>query len=264
MSPPAAQPLGPVGPPLTGRQIMSQDWVDLTFLHWRVDPGVVAPLMPRGVRPDVHDGSTWVGLVPFTISRAGVGRGPAVPWWGTFPETNVRLYSIDEQGRRGVVFRSLEASRLAVVLGARTVFNLPYRWARMSITRSVVEDLELDYRTSRRLAARGARRAAGGAPVGGRVLVRVGDRIAEPAPLQLFLTSRWGLHTSLFGRTVYVPNNHGVWPLHEATLLHRQDTLVAAAGLPGVVDTPPESVLFSPGVHAFFGLPHLAGRPRAS
>src|SRR6185312_3963150 len=114
----------------------------------------------------------------FTISRAGVGRGPAVPWLGTFPETNVRLYSIDEQGRRGVVFRSLEAGRLAVVLGARAVFNLPYQWARMSITRSVVDDLELDYRTSRRFAGRSAGRAAAGAPVGGRVVVRVGARIA--------------------------------------------------------------------------------------
>mgnify|MGYP001032299708 CR=1 FL=1 len=43
MSPPAEQPLDPVGPPLTGRQIMSQDWVDLTFLHWQVDPAVVVP-----------------------------------------------------------------------------------------------------------------------------------------------------------------------------------------------------------------------------
>ena len=64
---------------------MSQDWVDLTFLHWRVDPAVVAPLMPRGVRPDVHDGSTWVGLVPFTISRAGVGRGSGRPLVGHVP-----------------------------------------------------------------------------------------------------------------------------------------------------------------------------------
>ena len=60
-----------------------------------------------------------------------------------------------------MVFRSLEASRLAVVLGARAVFHLPYQWARMSITRSVVDDLELDYRTTRRFPARGARRAAG-------------------------------------------------------------------------------------------------------
>jgi len=156
---PEEQSLDPVGPLLTGRQIMSQDWVDLTFLHWRVDPALVAPMMPRGVRPDVVDGSTWVGLVPFTIHRASIGRGPAVPWLGTFPETNVRLYSIDSRGRRGVVFRSLEASRLAVVLGARAVFALPYMWAQMSITRSVVDDLELDYRTTRRFPGRGARRA---------------------------------------------------------------------------------------------------------
>jgi len=259
---PEEQSLDPVAPMLTGRQIMSQDWVDLTFLHWRVDPALVAPMMPRGVRPDVVDGSTWVGLVPFTIHRAGIGRGPAVPWLGTFPETNVRLYSIDSRGRRGVVFRSLEASRLAVVLGARAVFALPYMWARMSITRSVVDDLELDYRTTRRLPGRGARRAAGVAPVGGRVVVRVGDRIPDPSPLQLFLTSRWGLHTSLFGRTYYVPNNHGVWPLHDATLLHLQDTLVAAAGLPGLVDRPPDSVLFSPGVHSVFAFPYLAKRER--
>ena len=32
-------------------------------------------------------------------------------------ETNVRLYGVDEQGRRGVVFSSLEASRLAAVYG---------------------------------------------------------------------------------------------------------------------------------------------------
>ncbi len=260
MTAPEEQSLDPVAPPLSGRQIMSQDWVDLTFLHWRVDPGIVAPLMPRGVRPDVVDGSTWVGLVPFTIRRAGIGRGPAVPWLGTFPETNVRLYSIDSRGRRGVVFRSLEASRLAVVLGARAVFHLPYQWARMSTTRSVVDDLELDYRTTRRFAGRGARRAAGGLPVGGRVAVRVGARIEEPTPLQLFLTSRWGLHTSLLGRTCYVPNHHGVWPLHEATLLHLQDTLVAAAGLPGLVDRPPDSVLFSPGVHSVFARPYLAKR----
>ena len=59
-----------------------------------------------------------------------------------------------------------------------------------------------------------------------------------------------------------MPNNHGVWPLHEATLLHLQDTLVAAAGLPGLVDRPPDSVLFSPGVHSVFAVPYLADRMR--
>jgi len=44
-------------------------------------------------------------------------------------ETNVRLYSVDGTGRRGVVFLSLDANRLVVIATGRTVFGLPYRWA---------------------------------------------------------------------------------------------------------------------------------------
>src|SRR3954447_12879251 len=123
------QPVTANAPALPGRQILRQAWQDLTFLHWRVPSEAVVPLLPPRTRPDVHDGSSWVGLIAFRMVGAGVGRGPAVPWLGSFAETNVRLYSVDEQGRRGVVFRTLEASRLAVVLGARVAFALPYAWA---------------------------------------------------------------------------------------------------------------------------------------
>lgn len=88
-------------------------------------------MLPRGVRPDVIDGATYVRLVPFRMVGAGVARGPAVPRLGAFLETNVRLYTVDDAGRRGIVFRSLDASRPGVVLGARAGFGLPYRWARM-------------------------------------------------------------------------------------------------------------------------------------
>lgn len=40
-------------------------------------------------------------------------------------EVNVRLYGVDGQGRRGVVFLSLEASSLPAVLAARALFSLP-------------------------------------------------------------------------------------------------------------------------------------------
>ncbi len=238
-------------PDLDRPQIMSQRWVDLTFLHWRVDPALVAPLLPPGTRPDIHDGATWVGLVPFRMVGAGLGRGPAVPWLGTFAETNVRLYSVDRTGRRGVVFRSLEATRLAVVVGARLAFNLPYTWARMSVRRG---DGTITYRTSRR--------APGPRGAGGQVTVRPGA-VVTADPLAAFLTARWGLHTRLLGRTLYVPNHHDAWPLRSAELVHLDDTLVAAAGLPGVVGRPPDSVLFSPGVRTVFGLPYDATRPRA-
>lgn len=92
--------------------LMTQSWLDLAFLHWAADPADVAPLLPDGTVPDTLDGVTYVGLVAFRMHRIGWFRLPGIPYLGTFPETNVRLYSRDAHGRRGVVFRSLDASRL--------------------------------------------------------------------------------------------------------------------------------------------------------
>lgn len=235
---------GAAAPPqLRGRPIMTQRWEDVAFLHWRVDASRVAPLLPPGTTPDVHDGATWVGLIPFRMVDAGVGRGPAVPWLGTFAETNVRLYARDATGRPGVVFRSLDASRLAVVAGARLAFGLPYHWARMRVARA---GPDIAYTTTRRLTGRA------------RSTVVVRPEPSRPVtddPLATFLTARWGLHSRWAGRSLHVPNSHEAWPLHAAGLVHLQDELVAAAGLPGVVDRPPDSVLFSPGVHTVFGFP---------
>ncbi len=236
---------------------MTQWWRDVTFLHWRVPPEHVAPLLPPGTRPDTLDGTTWVGLIPFRMVGAGVGRGPAVPWLGTFAETNVRLYSIDESGRRGVVFRSLEATRLAVVLGARAVFGIPYCWARMSIERddSDPAGATLSYRTSRRW--------PGAAGVGGSIVVRPGAPVAAPDPTEVFVTARWAAHSRHLGRLLHVPNEHAPWPLRRAELLRLDDSLVAAAGLPGVTERAPDSVLFSDGVHTRFGRPDSRPLPTA-
>lgn len=244
------QPVSVTAPDLPGLRIMRQSWCDLAFLHWRVPPELVAGLLPPGTRPDVHDGASWVGLVPFRMVGSGLGRGPAVPWLGTFAETNVRLYSVDEQGRRGVVFRTLEASRLAVVLGARAVFALPYTWARMR----VVEDGGVLTYTSRR-------RWPGPRTATTRVVVRPGGPVPDGDELAAFLTARWGLHTRAFGRTLYVPNWHEVWPLHRAELLELDDRLVGCCGLPGVSGRPPDSVLFSRGVRTVFAAPFDARRP---
>ena len=237
------------GPPLPTRQIMSQWWRDISFLHWRVDPDVVAPHLPRGTRPDLYDGSAWVGLIPFRMVDAGLGHRGPVPRLGTFLETNVRLYSTDDAGRRGVVFCSLEADRLSVVAAARLGFGVPYQWARLSIDPADAGPEP----TGRTVSYRSRRRGRSGA--GGRLDVEVGEPIDEPSPLELFLTARFGLHTTLAGRTLWVPNTHGPWPLRRARAVRVEDTLVTAAGLPDLTASEPDSVLFSTGVRTVFGLP---------
>jgi uncharacterized protein YqjF (DUF2071 family) len=236
------EPLTPLTPRPLRRVALTQTWSGVTFLHWAADPALVAPLLPAGTAPDVIGGVTYVGLISFFMRGAGLGRGPGVPHFGDFPETNVRLYSVDPRGRRGVVFLSLEISRLATVVAARRV-GVPYMWASMRVTKA--GDV-WTYRTVRRWP-----RPAG---VHSLAIVRAGAPIARPSELDHFLTDRWGLHLRLGRRTCYWPNEHPRWPLHSAELLGLDDDLMASAGLPGFT-RPPDSVLWSPGVHARFGVP---------
>lgn len=121
----------PDAPELPAPIIMDQRWMDAVFLHWRIPEAVSASFMPPGAAPDTFDGSAWVGLIGFRMQHAGLGRGPGVPYFGSFNEINVRLYSQEPDGTRGVVFRTLDASRLAVVLAARAA-GIPYVWSRAS------------------------------------------------------------------------------------------------------------------------------------
>jgi uncharacterized protein len=240
-------PVTPDPPSRHARPLLTQSWLDLAFLHWTVDPAEVAPMLPPGTVPDLLDGVTHVGLVAFRMHRIGWLRLPGIPYLGTFPETNVRLYSVDRRGQRGVVFRSLDASRLLPVIVGRAGFRLPYVWSRMSVERQADT---LTYTSRRRWPGpRGAH---------SRIRIRIGERIDEPGALEHFVTARWGMHTSIFGRPVYLPNSHPRWPLHRAELLECTEDLVASAGLPAP-SGPPVSVLYSPGVPVRFGGPARAG-----
>jgi len=245
--PTPAEPVSRVAPPLRGRVISTQSWRDLTFLHWAVDPDEVARLLPPGTRPDLFEGRTYVGLVPFRMVGVGLGRGPGVPYLGTFLETNVRVYSVDETGRRGVVFLSLDAERAVVVPTIRLLVGPPYRWSRMRLTRS---GDQVTYES--RVRSWGPRPSS-------RVVVRVGEPY-DATPLDDFLTSRWGAHVRRRGGTTFVPNQHPPWRLRRAEVLDLDDQLVAAAGFPGATARPPDHVAFSDGVYAEFTRPCTVGR----
>lgn len=231
-------------PALPARALIRQRWRDAVFLHWRVDPAAVAPWLPDGVVPDTTgDGATWVGLIPFRLEASQLPPLPPVPWLGTFLETNVRLYGVDAEGRRGVVFRSLEAQHLLPVLTARVALGLPYRWARMRALRS---GSVLEYSSAR---------LEGPARPRTRIRVRVGDRPVVGDPLADFLTARWAMHVRHLGRTRYWRNEHESWPLFGAELLVLRDELLADAGFPDLAARPPDSVLASSGVTTRFSAP---------
>lgn len=229
---------------------MDQRWTDAVFLHWRIAENAAARFMPPGVQPDVFDGSSWVGLIGFRMKNAGIGRGPGIPYLGSFNEVNVRLYSREPDGTRGVVFLSLDANRLPVVLAARTA-GIPYVWSRISYSPPRLEAAKHEGSGfSVRRFRQGARSSFAVVPQA---------EATEDDPLSVFLTARFGMHGALRGRSIYIPNTHRPWPLRPARLLQLEDELVASAGIS--TSGPPESVLYSPGVRTQFGWPRLVSAP---
>ncbi len=193
---------------------------------------------------------------PITATTPRPLRHTLLTQWGRDLTCSTAPAGSDSLGRRGVVFLSLEATRLLPVLVSRQWPRIPYTWSKMSMERdgaaaAGTEPLrageQLTYVARRRWPApRGAR---------SRITVEVGETIQNSSERGAFLTARWGLHTrTLTGRARYLPNAHRAWTLREATVLELDDEPIAATGLPQP-SGPPESVLVTDGVPVLFGGP---------
>jgi uncharacterized protein YqjF (DUF2071 family) len=225
------------------RAVMVQQWRDLAYVHWRYPAEEVQALLPPGLEVDTFDGSAWVGLIPFSMKNIGLPRLPAVPYFGSFPEVNVRTY-VRRNGVPGVWFFSLDVNRFLPALVARTTYFLPYCWG--SARHQRVGNL-----LTTRVKRRWPRRADTS------ISIHTGERIAEPDDLSVFLSARWGLYSRGFRTSLrYAPVDHETWPLYSATLQHLDDSLVTAAGLSQ--PTGDAHVMFSPGVSVRIGLPRRA------
>lgn len=119
--------------------VMFQRWRDLLFLHWEIEANLIQARLPDGLQVDLHEGKTYLGLVPFFMKKVRPKFLPALPWLSNFMELNVRAYVHDEQGRPGVWFFSLDCNQAIAVELARKFFHLPYQHARMESRGAIYE-----------------------------------------------------------------------------------------------------------------------------
>lgn len=237
LPPIAVEPVTADPPGLSRRTVLRQRWEELVYVHWSYPPDVVQRLLPAGVRVDTFDGVAWVGLIPFEMRRVRIGPTPPVPYLGDFVEINVRTYVIDPLGRRAVWFFSLDVPRSVIVGVARSVFALPYCFARAEHR---VDGRRHRYELARRWPHRDRAHAT--------IDVRVGRALPpdEVTDLDHFLSARWALVTTRLGRLQYGAVDHPRWPLHEVDDWQVDQDVLSAAGLPAPVGEP--VVRYSPGV----------------
>jgi uncharacterized protein YqjF (DUF2071 family) len=205
--------------------LMTQTWNDLLFAHWRVDVSQLRAKIPSVFELDLFDGDAWVGVVPFYMTNVAPRGVPSLPWVSEFAELNVRTY-VRVADRPGVFFFSLDAANALAVQAARSLLNLPYYTAAMSVTSRPSNVVE--YRSERRsepsaqFDATYTSMGATFAPVEG--------------SLEYFLTERYCLyHLHHTGAPYRLDIHHPPWPLQSAEADLKQNTMAAASGiaLPG-------------------------------
>jgi uncharacterized protein YqjF (DUF2071 family) len=230
--------------------VMYQTWSCISFLHWSYEPATVQRLLPAALQVHAFEGRAWVGVTPFFLEDLRTPVGPALPWFTSFPETNVRTYVLGPDGREGLWFFSLDAARLEPVLVARSTYRLPYVWSAMAVEQdgSVVR-----YRSRRRW--------PGPVPASARITVEVGAPLGsgEVGGLDHYLTARWQLYTTLGPVLARSTVEHEPWPLHRAVVRELETDLVAAAGLPEPEGEP--MAHWSPGVRTRISALRPLGRP---
>lgn len=201
--------------------VMTQTWHSLLFAHWAVEGDLMRRLVPAAFDVDLFDGRAWVGIVPFHMTNVAPRFVPALPWVSEFPELNVRTY-VRVGDRPGVFFFSLDAGSALAVHTARTLLNLPYYSASMTVTPRP-EGIAYE-----------SRRDASGRPAEFRAVYGPAGEVftAARGSLEYFLTERYCLyHLTRRGHPYRLEIHHPPWPLQPAHADVIRNTMAEVNGL---------------------------------
>jgi uncharacterized protein len=199
---------------------MTQTWHNLLFAHWPLDAQQLRSKVPSVFELDSYDNQAWIGLVSFQMSNVRPRGVPALPWISAFPEVNVRTY-VRFADRPGVYFFSLDAGSTVAVHAARTLLNLPYHVATMTVT---PRESGVEYHSRRAHASMGefiATYGPSGSPF-----------VADQDSLDYFLTERYCLyHLEHHGAPYRIEIHHPPWYLQRAYALMTRNTMAEVNGI---------------------------------
>jgi uncharacterized protein YqjF (DUF2071 family) len=137
-----------------------------------------------------------------------------------FHELNVRTY-VHYEGVPGVWFFSLDANSSVAVLGARTLYNLPYFNARIELEQT---DNRIDYACAR----------TDEPPADFKATWTFGEKLgqSDPDSLDFFLTERYCLYAVRGKRINRLRIHHRPWVLYDAEAQYYSSTMIESHGLP--------------------------------
>lgn len=107
-----------------------QEWNNALFLHWKVPFDELRKLVPGELKLDDYNGEYYISLVAFTMQKIHPRYLHPIQTISDFYEINVRTY-VNNDGKPGVYFLSIEAEKKLSVIIAKVLSGLPYERAFM-------------------------------------------------------------------------------------------------------------------------------------
>lgn len=222
--------------------VLFQSWRHLLFLHWAWDADAIQATLPPGLFVDTHQDRAYLAVVPFWMDAIRPRYLPPVPGLSWFLELNLRTYVHTADGTPGVWFYSLDCNNHVAVHLARSLFALPYVYARQHGKRPRADDPVARFH-SRRPGPEAAENSFAYAPAQGAAL-----EPAAPGSLEYFLAERYLLFSrrrdgALASGRVW----HAPYRLAPATVTIAETSLFTDNGFPAPA-RPADHAMTSPGV----------------
>ena len=208
---------------------LSQEWRNLTFMHWEVEPSKIETYLPEGLELDLYEGKAYVGTIPFQMKNVRPRFLPAVPGISTFPEFNIRTY-VTKNGIPGVLFLTLDARSRITCWHAPRAYGLPYRYAKCYLKK---KDNNFIWKSKR---------------VSDECRLIGEEMQASKNSLEYFLFERYSLYTEMNGKLHMAYTLHEPWIFQEAEVKLTNNSLTECYNL-GIDAMKPQYVHASSGVH---------------
>lgn len=114
--------------------LLKQEWKNISFAHYEVDPAEIQKKLPRGLTVDLHEGKAYLGVVTLKMNDGRL-NGINLPLYRPFTQVNMRTY-VKCGKERGIYFFSIHAGHLLGSIVAKSYLNLPYKRAKVKMTSS--------------------------------------------------------------------------------------------------------------------------------
>lgn len=205
-----------------------QQWENVFFLHWKIDPSLLQPFIPQGLKLDLHNNQAWVSFVGFGLKNARPRLLPALPLVSHFTELNLRTY-VRHKDKAGVHFLSVECSNTLATALAKGITEVPY-------TRSKIRANPGSFQSNKNEKSQFFD-----------LKYVPGELISSPEELDLWLTERYALHQgfSTKDKLISYDIHHHPWPLQK---IHIQSLNLHYPAFMALVNKQPTLAHFSEGV----------------